>query len=66
MAGQDVRDKMHTEETKRPVHSDSRAHAPLVLDSRQLFAERRQVQIRHGPDTYVLRLTRQGKLILTK
>ncbi len=37
-----------------------------VLDSRELFAHCRQVPIRHGSDTYVLRLTRQGKLILTK
>lgn len=37
-----------------------------ALDSRELFAQRRQVLIRHGSDTYVLRLTRQGKLILTK
>lgn len=39
---------------------------PLVLHSRDLFARDRQVLIHHGADTYVLRLTRQGKLILTK
>jgi hemin uptake protein HemP len=42
------------------------APQPLVLDSRDLFAQRPQVLIRHGSDTYTLRLTRQGKLILTK
>lgn len=42
------------------------ARQPLLLHSRDLFAQQRQVLIRHGPDTYVLRLTRQGKLILTK
>ncbi len=39
---------------------------PLLLHSRDLFAHQRQVLIRHGSDTYVLRLTRHGKLILTK
>ncbi len=42
------------------------ARQPLQLHSRDLFAQHRQVLIRHGADTYVLRLTRQGKLILTK
>jgi hemin uptake protein HemP len=42
------------------------ARQPLLLHSRDLFAQQRQVLIRHGSDTYVLRLTRQGKLILTK
>lgn len=39
---------------------------PFTLDSRDLFRRHTQVLIRHGSDTYVLRLTRQGKLILTK
>lgn len=39
---------------------------PLALDSRDLFTRHTRVLIRHGPDTYTLRLTRQGKLILTK
>ncbi len=42
------------------------AKEPLVLQSRDLFVRNRHVLIHHGADTYVLRLTRQGKLILTK
>jgi hemin uptake protein HemP len=36
------------------------------IDSRELFAEERELLISHGEDTYRLRLTFQNKLILTK
>ncbi len=36
------------------------------LDAAELFRHRRQVSIRHEQETYYLRLTRNGKLILTK
>ncbi len=36
------------------------------LDSRQLLQGKVEVLIRHGRETYRLRHTRQGKLILTK
>jgi hemin uptake protein HemP len=36
------------------------------IDSRSIFAGRDEVLIRHGDQTYRLRLTRFGKLILTK
>ena len=36
------------------------------IDSRQLFAEGREITIQHGQDSYRLRLTAQNKLILTK
>jgi len=36
------------------------------IDSRELFAEERELLIAHGEDTYRLRLTFQNKLILTK
>ncbi|GAB4469355.1 MAG: hypothetical protein OHK0044_11390 [Burkholderiaceae bacterium] len=49
-----------------PAPTASGGQPSLVLDSRHLFAQRSKVLIRHGADTYVLRLTRQGKLILTK
>ncbi len=42
---------------------------PLVgeqMDSRDLFAASRVVTISHGDQVYQLRLTSQGKLILTK
>jgi len=40
--------------------------APLVVDSTELFAGRREVIIRHGTDAYRLRITASNKLILTK
>ena len=49
-----------TQEAPRP------APAPRPLDSAQLFNGREEIQIVHGNDTYRLRRTRQGKLILTK
>ncbi|WP_092047672.1 hemin uptake protein HemP [Planctomicrobium piriforme] len=37
-----------------------------VLDSTQLFQGNREISIRHGEETYRLRLTKSGKLILHK
>ena len=39
---------------------------PRPLESGELFAGRDEVLIVHGSETYRLRRTRQGKLILTK
>ena len=36
------------------------------IDSRELFQSERELRIRHGDDTYRLRLTALNKLILTK
>lgn len=36
------------------------------LDSRDIFADTREVIIKHGQEIYRLRLTAQNKLILTK
>ena len=36
------------------------------IDSRELFQSERELLIRHGGDTYRLRLTGLNKLILTK
>lgn len=42
-------------------------HSPTpALDSTALFGKGGEVLIAHGSETYRLRLTRQGKLILTK
>ncbi|HEU4621524.1 MAG TPA: hemin uptake protein HemP [Burkholderiaceae bacterium] len=43
-----------------------RSVAPSALDSRQLLHGAQVVQIHHRGETYVLRETRLGKLILTK
>ncbi|MGC9161944.1 MAG: hemin uptake protein HemP [Thiomonas sp.] len=42
------------------------ARTGLTLYSRELFRQGAIVQIRHRGQTYLLRLTRQDKLILTK
>jgi hemin uptake protein HemP len=40
--------------------------APLIYQSQELLAGRREIWIEHGRDMYRLRLTQQHKLILTK
>lgn len=40
--------------------------SPLVVDSATLMGGRRELIIRHGEDTYRLRITASNKLILTK
>jgi hemin uptake protein HemP len=37
-----------------------------VLDSQMLFGGAREIRISHNGESYLLRLTRLGKLILTK
>ncbi len=44
----------------------ARPAPPLPLESAALFAGRDEILIAHGGETYRLRRTRQGKLILTK
>ena len=39
---------------------------PREVDSRALFGRARVLAIRHGAEVYTLRVTRAGKLILTK
>ena len=43
----------------------ARAHE-RVFDSRMLFGDAREIRISHNGESYCLRLTRLGKLILTK
>lgn len=45
---------------------NGREKGPDVIGSEDILAGRRAVTIRHGDETYVLRLTKLGKLILTK
>ena len=40
--------------------------APPVVDSTTLMSGKRELIIRHGADTYRLRVTASNKLILTK
>jgi hemin uptake protein HemP len=39
---------------------------PDQVDTRDLFRDRQVVQIKHAGELYQLRLTKNGKLILTK
>ena len=39
---------------------------PAFVDSTRLFAGRTEIRLRHRGEEYRLRITRQGKLILTK
>jgi len=45
--------------------SSAREPAPIVT-SEELLRGGREIQIRHGEEIYWLRITRNGKLILTK
>lgn len=53
-----------------PSSGQTRADGPVVdfpvADSTALLGGQRELRIRHGSDTYRLRLTASGKLILTK
>jgi len=51
---------------ERPAAPPAENPAPRELDSRRLFEGARELVIRHGTDTYTLRHTRAGKLLLTK
>jgi len=44
-----------------PPRNDGR-----VIDSRTLFGQAREIRIAHNGESYSLRMTRLGKLILTK
>lgn len=52
--------------TSRPEVPRSSTEAPRPLDSAALLGSRGEVEIAHQGETYRLRRTRQGKLILTK
>ena len=60
---------MSQPETLGTPHPLSAARAPLEmhqLDSQMLFGTARELLIRHNGAVYRLRMTRAGKLILTK
>jgi hemin uptake protein HemP len=37
-----------------------------IITSQSLFGDAQMIEIRHGTETYQLRVTKTGKLILTK
>jgi hemin uptake protein HemP len=59
------------EATKAPVRpsrgrSPARGNSPPRVDAHELLGASRQVTINHAGADYTLRITRNGKLILTK
>ena len=58
---------MNQEEYSAPRPPDDNANkTPKRLASHDLFGSGQRVEIIHGGQVYVLQITRQGKLILTK
>lgn len=56
-----------TSATLEPCVNQSAAQVPRPrLHSKELFGTAHEIVIEHAGDEYRLRLTRQGKLILTK
>jgi len=51
---------------QRPGHQVAPNPERLRVDVAQLMAGRREVVLVHGSEEYLLRITRLGKLILTK
>lgn len=49
-----------------PASTRASAAAHTLLSSRELLGDRSEVRIEHEGSEYVLRATRNGKLILTK
>ena len=56
----------HQSRVVRAAEPEPAGSAPLVIDSVTLMGGRRELIIRHGEDTYRLRVTASNKLILTK
>ncbi len=56
----------HPPRVGRAAEPEAAGSAPLVVDSVTLMSGRRELIIRHGEDTYRLRITASNKLILTK
>ena len=50
----------------QPPESGQRSHPPAPIPTEHLFQGALEIQIVHNGETYRLRITRNGKLILTK
>ncbi|MEL6202381.1 MAG: hemin uptake protein HemP [Pseudomonadota bacterium] len=55
--------KQHT--GKPDLQTDQRPHVPRVA-AKDLFGQRKEIEIEHEGSVYRLRITRLGKLILNK
>lgn len=59
-------DKSHVIGTSGVNDGDQQESMPGTITSEILFAGRRELLIKHASESYRLRITNQGKLILTK
>lgn len=59
-------DQSHVIDTSIANDSDKQETAPKTIASEVLFAGKRELLIQHASENYRLRITNQGKLILTK
>jgi len=48
------------------MNSSNKTEQPPCISSEKLFGNYRQLYIKHEGETYTLRITSRGKLILTK
>ena len=55
-----------TTERRNPVSPKGQAPDVRVWESQDLFGPDRQILIHHESEIYVLRITRNGKLIMNK
>jgi len=56
----------HQPRVVRAAEPESAGSSPLAIDSVTLMGGQRELLIRHGENTYRLRVTASNKLILTK
>jgi len=63
MTAKEIGSMPATEDTAPAVPARNRER---VFDSRTLFGPSREIRITHNGESYSLRVTRLGKLILTK
>ena len=57
------------DERKDPQPGDTSGNPeeePRIIDSRDILGDQVEIMIRHGDESYRLRVTRNGKLILFK
>lgn len=55
-----------TKQFSSAVKDDTRADKTAIIDSSELFRQNPFVYIEHEGQKYILRVTRENKLILTK
>lgn len=61
-----MKDERTRGQDSRPRDSVCPRHIPLVIDVQQLLRGHPEVRLMHNGVEYRLRITKQGKLILTK